>query len=165
MVTMKMTRVWDILRKFKSFCQHLGWRTCENEDWVETDGGYHNFLWARDVHLSSFKRIITNGKCVIPEGSSYRVLRPAYSAWLFSDTPPETLIKTVLEDPDISSRIALYDLSPLFEGKNLCVRLNNTASTVFKEFEGFLRKEYGLKVNSLELTNVNEDAYTVPELA
>lgn len=114
---MKMNRVWDILRKFKNLCQQRGWKTSENEDWIGTDEGYHNFLWARNVHLSSFKRIISNGKCVVPEGSSYRVIKASYTAWLFSDAPSETLVKMVLDNPDFSNRIALYDLSPLLEGK------------------------------------------------
>ena len=162
---MKMTKIWDILGKFKSLCQRRGWKTCESEDWVRTDEGYHNFLWTKNVHFSSFKRIASNGKCVVPEGLSYRVLSASYTAWLFSDTPPETLIRTVLQNPDFSSRIALYDLSPLLEGRNLCVRLNNTDSPVFKEFESFLRKDLRVKVHSLAHNELVTDTFTMPELA
>jgi hypothetical protein len=162
---MKMNKVWDILRKFKNLCQRRGWKTSENEDWIRTDEGYHNFLWARNVQFSSFKRIISNGKCVVPEGSSYQVLKASYTAWLFSDTPSETLVKTVLENPDFSDRIALYDLSPMLEGKNLCVSLNNTDSPVFKEFESFLKKELGVKVHPLAYAEAGTDSFSVPELA
>jgi hypothetical protein len=162
---MKMNRVWDILRKFKNLCQRRGWKTSDNEDWIGTDQGYHNFLWTRNVQFSSFKRIISNGKCVVPEGSSYRVLKASYTAWLFSDAPSETLVKTVIESPDFSNRIALYDLSPLFEGKNLCVTLNNTDSHVFKEFETFLKKELGLKIHPLDYTQAGTNALSLPEPA
>ncbi|MEM3640976.1 MAG: hypothetical protein QXH37_03535, partial [Candidatus Bathyarchaeia archaeon] len=135
---MKTSKVWEILRKFKELCKFRGWNTSENEDWVETDNKYHNFLLARNIHPSSFKSIAVNRKCVVREGLSYRVVEASYMAWLFSETPPENLPNIFLENPEFSKRVALYDLSPLTEGKNTCVKLNYTDSPVFQEFEKFL---------------------------
>ena len=146
---MKMPRVWEVLREFKDSSKRHGWKTSESEDWVETKGKYHNFLWAKGVHLSSFKRIALNGKCVVREGLSYRVVKTSYIAWLFSETPSETLVKTILEDPDFSSKMALYDLSPMLEGKSLCTKLNNTESSVFREFENFLENELKVRLKPL----------------
>lgn len=146
---MKMPRVWEILKRFKDSCKFRNWKTSENEDWVEVDDKFHSFLWTRNVNPSSFKRIVTNGKCVVPEGVSYRVVRASYTAWLFSESPPETLQKTVFENPEFSRRIALYDLSPLLDGKNLCHKLNNTDSPVFQEFESFLAKKLKIKLKPL----------------
>ena len=145
---MKTSKVWDILRKFKETCKFRGWKTSENEDWVEIGEKYHNFLLTRNVHPSSFKIIATNRKCVVQEGLFYRVVEAAYTAWLFSETPSEHLVNLVFEDPDFSKRIALYDLSPLLEGKNVCTKLNYTDSLVFNEFENFLKRELKVKLKS-----------------
>jgi hypothetical protein len=165
---MKMPKVWEILKKFKDICRGRGWKTSESEDWVEIDDKYNNFLWARDIHLSSFKRIISNRKCVVREGLSYRVVEASYTAWLFSETPSEVLVKTVFENPDFSERIALYDLSPLFEGKNLCVKLNRTDSPVFQEFERFLRNDLKVRfkpLSSFSNTEIVEKNCAIEELA
>jgi len=162
---MKMPRVWEILKKFKDLCKFRGWKTSENEDWVEIDHKYHNFLWARDIHPSSFKSIVSNRKCVVREGLSYHVVEASYTAWLFSEAPSETLVKTIFENPDFSRRIALYDLSPLLEGKNLCVKLNHTDSHVFQEFESFLKNELKVKLKPLSNPEINPQNYTVAELA
>ncbi len=162
---MRMPRIWEILKKFKDLCNFRGWKTSESEDWIETDDKYHNFLYARDVHPSSFKRIISNRECVVREGLSYRVVEASYTAWLFSETPPETLVKTIFENPDFYRRVALYDLSPLLEGKNLCVRLNHTDSPVFQEFESFLKNELKVKVKSISNSELATENYNITELA
>jgi len=163
-----MPRVWEILKKFKDVCRFRGWRTSESEDWIEIDDNYHNFLWAKDIHPSSFKTIVSNRKCVVREGLSYHVVEASYTAWLFSETPSETLVKTVFENPAFSGRIALYDLSPLLEGKNLCIKLNHTDSPVFQEFERFLRSELKVKLkplSSISNTEITDKNYTIEELA
>jgi len=165
---MKMPKVWEILKKFKDVCRGRGWKTSESEDWIEINDKYNNFLWARDIHPSSFKRIASNRKCVVREGLSYRVVDASYIAWLFSETPSEALVKTVFENPDFSERIALYDLSPLLEGKNLCVKLNQTDSPVFQEFERFLRNDLKVRfkpLSSFSNVEVTEKNCAIEELA
>jgi len=152
---MKTSRIWEILKKFKETCRFRGWKTSESEDWVEVDSKYHNFLLTRNIHPSSFRNIALNRKCVVREGLSYRVVEASYMAWVFSETPPESLLNLFLENPDFSKRIALYDLSPLTEGRNTCVKLNFTDSTVFHEFENFLEKEFGVKIE--EYTNLKSN--------
>jgi hypothetical protein len=146
---MKMTKIWEIMTEFKSSCKNKGWKTSENEDWVEADGKYHNFLLAKEVPPSSFKRIALNGKCVIREGLAYRVVKPSYTAWLFLKAPSETLLKTVFENPDFSSKIAFYDMSRLLEGRNVCTKMNHTDSQVFQEFENVLKNELKIKLKPL----------------
>jgi len=162
---MKMPRVWEILKKFKDLCKFRGWKTSESEDWVEIDDKYHNFLWARDVHPSSFKRIVSNRMCVVRERLSYHVVEASYTAWLFSEAPSETLVKAIFENPDFSKRIALYDLSPLLEGKKQCVRLNHTDSPVFQEFESFLKNELRVELKPLSDPEFGPENYTIAELA
>jgi hypothetical protein len=165
---MKMPRVWEILNKFKDVCNFHGWRTSENEDWIKIDDEYHSFLCARDVHPSSFKRIVSNRKCIVREGLSYRIVEASYTAWLFSETPSEALVRTVFDNADFSGRIALYDLSLMLKGEKVCVKLNNTDSPVFQEFEHFLKDELKVKLKPLSLfssTEINENSYATEELA
>lgn len=148
---MKMPKIYAIIQQFKDNCRAQGWKTSENEDWIEFQRDYHNFVWARAISLPSFKKIVSNRKCVIREGLSYRVVEASYTAWLFSEPPSETFIKTIFEDPLLSERIALYDLSPLLEDKNVCVKLNKTDSAVFKEFERFLKDELKVTLKNFSL--------------
>ncbi|MDH5787898.1 MAG: hypothetical protein OEZ40_06385 [Candidatus Bathyarchaeota archaeon] len=144
-----MPRVWEILKRFKDSCEFHGWKTSESEDWVEFEDKYHNFLWTRDIHPSSFKTIASNRKCVVREGLLYHVVEASYTAWLFSESPPEVLVKTIFDNPDFSKRIAVYDLSPILKGKNHCIKLNHTDSHVFHEFESFLQNELKVKVKPI----------------
>lgn len=161
---MKTPKVWEILKKFKDFCKFHGWKTSESYDWVEINDKYHNFLWTSNVHPSSFKSIVTNRKCVVREGLSYRVVEASYTAWLFSETPSKTLVETIFENPDFSKGIALYDLSPLVKGKNLCVKLNHTDSPVFQEFENFLKNELKVKLKPLFNPEIESENYTIAKL-
>jgi hypothetical protein len=162
---MKTSKVWEILRKFKELCRFRGWKTSESEDWVETDNKYHNFLLTRNIHPSSFKSIAANRKCVVREGLSYRVVEASYMAWLFSETPPENLANLFLENPEFSKRVALYDLSPLTEGKNTCVKLNYTDSPVFQEFEKFLEKNLGVKIEQYANLKLSLEDCTITEIS
>lgn len=156
---MKMSKIWQILGDFKRFCKIRGWKTSESEDWIDLNEDYHNFLWAKNVAPSSFKTIISHRKCVVQKGLVYSVVEPSHLAWLFSEIPSEDLVRTVLQNPEFSRRIAIYDFSPLAKGKNLCVKLNNTDSPVFHEFEVFLQSELKIKVASTQLfSNSDIDA-------
>lgn len=149
---MSISKIWEIMEKFKNSCKRRDWTTSENEDWVKTEDSYHNFIWTRDVPISSFKRIVSNRKCIIREAFSYRVIEAAYTAWLFSEKPSDDITKMISENPAFSSKIALYDLSSLLKGKGLCSRLNDTNSPVFKEFETFLKNELKTKIKPTQIT-------------
>jgi hypothetical protein len=165
---MKMCQVWEILQSFKSSCSSLGWKTSENEDWIEIGHKYHTFLCTRDVHPSSFKKIVSNRKFVVKEGSSYRVAEASYTAWLFSEKPSETLLNSFFEDPTSSGRIAIYDLSSLLEEKCLCFKMNFTDSPVFQEFERFLQNKLNVKLKPLSpesAATMNTRDFTIEESA
>jgi hypothetical protein len=162
---MKMPKLCEIVEGFKCACKLHGWKTSENEDWIKTGDEYHNFLWVKDVNSSSFKNIVASKKCAIREGLSYRVVKATYIAWLFPETPSETLTKTVFESPELSKTVAFYDLSPILEGKKYCFKINFTDSFVFKEFENFLEKELNVEVKPLFAQEPNEGNFTVAELA
>ena len=146
-MNLRIPKVWELLDRFKDQCQLKGWKISEHEDWVKTsDDEYHNFLWVQTVHPSTFEKIAANHKCAIRKGVSYQVVDVSYTAWLFPQSPPENLMETVKENPELSRRTAIYDLSWAYTGKPLCLKLNETDSMVFKEFERFLKEKLGVKV-------------------
>jgi len=143
---LEIPKVWEILKRFKGQCQSKGWKTSEYGDWVEKGGKYHNFLWTRTVHPSTFEKVAASRRCAIREGVSYQVVNVSYTAWVFPETPPEKLMQIVTENPELSRRIAIYDLSWAYAGKPVCLKLNQTNSTVFREFERFLEERWGVKI-------------------
>jgi hypothetical protein len=144
--------IWSLIDSFKERCLLNGWETCETEDWVRTDDGkYHSFLWTQTIHPSTFKRIVSNHKCGIRRGISYEVVDIAYTCWLFPERPPEFLISQVKENPELKKKTAIFDLSCAYTGENICRKINETESSVFKEFEQFLEEEW-----DLEFKPVNE---------
>ena len=138
--------IWSLVDSFKERCRLNDWETCETEDWVRTDDGkYHNFLWTQTIHPSTFERIVSNHKCGIRRGMSYEVVDVAYICWLFSERPPESLISQLKENPELKKKIAIFDLSSIYGGENICRKINETESCVFKEFEQFLEEEWSLE--------------------
>ena len=138
--------ILSLIDSFKERCILSGWETCENEDWVKTeDGKYHNFLWTQTIHPSTFERIASNHKCGIRRGASYEVVDIAYTCWLFPERPPEFLISQVKENPELKEKTAIFDLSCVYTGDKVCRKVNETESSVFKEFEQFLEEQWELE--------------------
>jgi hypothetical protein len=138
--------IWSLIDSFKERCRLNGWETCETEDWVRTDDGkYHNFLWTQTIHPSTFERIISNHKCGIRRGMSYDVVDIAYTCWLFPERPTEFLMSRLKENPELKKRTAIFDLSCVYSGENVCRKINETESIAFKEFEQFLEEEWDLE--------------------
>ena len=62
------------------------------------------------------------------------------------------LWEKVLTVKEILKNNAIYDLSKIYKGEKICVKMNKTESQVFKEFEKFLQ-ERGIKVVSHASSN------------
>jgi len=137
--------LWELVRAFKQECESQGWKTSQYEDWVHLGNEYHNLLWTRTIHPAAFKKITRAAKCAMRNGASYHVIDTAYTAWLFSEPPPEELWKTLMDDPDLAEKTAIYDLSCLHASKPVCLKYNLTKSKVFKQLEDFLRRKFGLE--------------------
>ncbi len=142
---MAAEKLCELLFEFKGKCRFLGWKVSEHEDWVHVDNQYHNFLWTRTIYPSTFRKIAKASKCAIRSGASYQVINTDYDAWLFLESPPDEVIRAVMADQSLTRNTAIYDLSGLCEGKSTCLKLNSTDSRVFKEFEDFLQKKYGVR--------------------
>lgn len=119
----------------------------EHEDIVEVVDQYHLFIWAWRVNPCTFEKIVSGPlTCGVREGVSYRVVHVSYLAWTLPQSPPENATRLVMERDDLSKKIAVYDLSQAYAGEPICLKLNETNSIVFEEFEKFLNIEYGLEL-------------------
>jgi hypothetical protein len=145
----KVPRIWELLKRFKELCRLKGWKTSDYEDIVKKDDEYHDFIGARTIHPSTFRRIASSRKRAFPEGLSYRVVDVAYVAWVFQQPPSEQLVEALVMDSELSGKVALYDLSGLYQGKSFCLKVNETGSPVFDEFERFLKEVYGVETRPL----------------
>lgn len=141
----QLPKIWDLIEQFKCKCRLKGWWASEREDIIHANGEYHNLVWARKVYPRTFKSVVTNQNCPIRDGSSYRIVNISYRAWVLIERPPENVISIVTADPRLLRSTAIYDLSEAYVGKPLCIKLNETGSIVFREFESFLETEY--KIN------------------
>ncbi|MEM1602117.1 MAG: hypothetical protein QXS10_06750 [Candidatus Bathyarchaeia archaeon] len=140
----KVPRVWDLISQFKIRCREKGWWVSEYEDVVNVNGEYHCLFGVRKVYPKTFKSVVTHHCTPIRDGASYRIVNVSYMAWIFQEYLPESLVLIVMEDPRLLKTTALYDLSETYSGKPIYLRLNETGSVVFQEFERFLKAEYGL---------------------
>lgn len=145
----KMPQVWELLKNFKDLCSRQGWKTSDYEDLVKMDGEYHDFIGTRTIHPSTFRRIAFNKRRAVPDGKSYRNVDISFTAWVFQQQPSEQLIETLAVDQELSKKTALYDLSGAYQGKPLCLKLNETNSPVFDQFEKFLKETYGVTFKPL----------------
>ena len=140
---MGVPRLWDLIQRFKHECESQGWKISKTEDLITSENQYHNFLWTRTIHPSTFEKIAQASKCAMREGVSYHVVNVAFTAWLLSEPPPEELWKTIMANPILADKVAIYDLSKLSSSEPICPKLNSTKSKVFTEFENFLKKKFG----------------------
>jgi len=152
-------KVWEIIANFKELCESKGWKTSEVHDWIRSGEEYHNFVWAPSVSPSTFIKVTTYHQCIVHERLSYKVIDAAYTAWLFSRPPPENVLETVVKDPQLFKKTAIYDLSEAYKGKLVCYKLNETDSRIFEEFEKFLTEKWGIEIKpfyspSLSFQNV-----------
>jgi hypothetical protein len=143
-------KVWELLEKFKNKCKSRGWEISEYGDWVKKGDKYHNFLWTRTIHQSTFEKVVTGRRFAVREGLSYHIVDLSYAAWMFPEAPPKKLMRMITENSELSKRIAIYDLSWAYAGKPVCLKLNETDSPVFQEFEKFLEKKYRVKVQTVK---------------
>ena len=143
---LSLPRVWELLRSFKEWCRLKGWKTCEESDWIRVGHEYHDFVWARNVQPSTFVKVSQSPKCTVHDGCNYRVVNASYVAWLFQQPPSEGLLQSLAESSELYERTALYDLSQIYQGNPVCLKLNTTKSLVFKEFENFLEENWGVTV-------------------
>jgi hypothetical protein len=139
----RVPRVWDLLDQFKRRCDLRGWWSSKYEDIVRANGEYHSFIWARRVHPKTFRVIASNRLRPIRENDlSYRIVNVSYAAWIFPEKPQGSILLIMSEDQSLRKTTAIYDLSDVYCGGFICLKINETKSVVFHEFESFLKSEY-----------------------
>jgi len=137
-------RVWELIEGFKLQCGRRGWKVCQNEDLVDVGGEYHHLIWARHIYPDTFRKVVMNPHASVREGAYYRTVRVSYAAWISPESIAEKILDAFLEGPDLPRKVAIYDISPVYTGDRVCLRMNRTNSIVFREFERFLNEEYSI---------------------
>lgn len=141
--------VWDLIRQFKHQCRLMGWWVSPYEDVIYASGEYHNFLCTRRVYPKTFKIITFSHLYPVRENDVfYRLVNISYTAWIFQEKPPEDILLMVIRDSDMRKHVAIYDLSEAYSERTICMKINETRSIVFQEFEKFLKSEYRLDLVS-----------------
>ena len=140
----------SLVERFTTRCRERGWITGEFSDFIKHGGKYYCFVWIKSSHKERIPEILTDNRSSIFEEGDYGVKRLNYKALIFQDPPPPSLVSTVARNSELSERVAIYDLSPLYRGEDVCRCLNRTRTPVYQEFEDFLRNRYSATLASLE---------------
>lgn len=141
--------VWEFIERFKLKCHKKGWEVFENEDLVDVDGECHRFIWVRHVSPNTFKKVVTNPSVLVKKGASFRTVNVSYVAWISPESIAERILDSLLDAPGLLRKVAVYDVSPVYRGEPVCLKINNTESIVFQEFERFLDKEHMIRVEPI----------------
>jgi len=145
-----LLEIWNLLDEFKEYCKLKAWNFHEKEDIIEAENEYHRFIWTKCLYPNTFKRVVMQRLYPIQEGIHCRKVRISYIAWLLLESPSTPLRRMISEMPDITKRVAIYDVSFILTGRHECQKLNETNSVVFAEFEQFLKTEYGMRFKSIK---------------
>lgn len=136
----------DLMHTFKEHCSSKNWKVYNNGDVVEVDHEYHKFFWIRIPSIVTVKNIVLHAICPLCEDDSYRLITPTYMAWVLPEAFSEKAWSCLLHTtPELFKTIAFYDLGRVYsDGESQGVKLDETNSIVFHEFERFLKKKYGV---------------------
>ena len=145
-----LRKIWEIVKRFKRRCQSKGWRVIEREDIIKKNGEFHNILWIRKIHPSTFKSVASKEISTIQEGTSYRPIDVAYNAWICTTPLSNSLKQTIARNPELLKRNAIYNLGKIC-AKGAKEKLNKTDSEVFQEFESFLKDEFQSELNPIQI--------------
>jgi hypothetical protein len=138
------------MRGFRDWCRlrQQGWKFKADENWFACSGAYHSFTHQEKMDASSFRELIDDYRIYLRKEELVSTIL-SFIALLFTEKPPQNMI-IIFSDPKLLSRVAFYDLSEACRGRRLSVTINRTESVVFREFEAFLEKIYGLIHESFE---------------
>ncbi len=143
-------KIWEVVARFKRRCRSKGWRVIEREDVIKRNEEFHNILWIRKIHPSTFKSVAADKTTTIQEGVSYRPIDVSYNAWICATPLPDSLKQMIAKNPELLNRNAVYDLSKT-STKGTAEKLNKTSSEVFQEFESFLKDEFQFELNPIQI--------------
>lgn len=149
--TILVPQIWDLLSAFSEHCQSKTWNYYNNGTVIEADDKYHRFIWTRGLHLHTFKNLIQNPLCTVCVDKTYKFTQPAYTAWILAESPIADLWLYLIHDaPELLSNVAIYDLSRVYsDGSSICLKINETRSPIFHEFETFLTTKYNISCHQL----------------
>jgi len=133
-------KIWEMVKRFEFRCRSKGWQIHEQEDVIKCSGKFNNLLWIRKIRPSTFNRIATGKTTSIQRGTSYQPIDVSYNIWICLTPLPDSLKKTIDQNPELLERNAIYDLSKIRIDRT-SKKLNKTGSQVRRQFESFLEDE------------------------
>ena len=110
-------KILEIVVRFMRRCRSKGWRVIERDDIIKKNDEFHNILWTRKIHPSTFKSVGAKETCAIQEDTSYHTIDVSYNAWICAAPLSEPLKHTIAKNPEILKRNALYDLVKFLQRK------------------------------------------------
>lgn len=143
-------KIWEIVKRFKRRCKSKGWRVIEREDIIKRNGEFHNILWVRKIHPSTFKSVAAKETSTVQEGTSYRPIDVAYNAWICTTPLSNSLKQIIARNPKFLRRNAIYNLGKI-RTKGATEKLNKTGTEVFQEFESFLKDELQSELSPIQI--------------
>lgn len=151
-ITLSFPKIWELFSEFNECCIDKDWITHDDNSLIEAGKEFHKFFWIRNLHAYTFKSILQNTACAISDGVTYKTIQPNYIAWVLPEPPIGNIwLYLIKEAPGLSNKLALYDLSRIYDGEPTCLKVNETKSIVFHEFERFLTNH---GVNLFTLTKI-----------
>lgn len=130
---------WQIIEEFRQNCRKKGWIVLEGKDLIdEREGKYHYLIPVHQIYPETFKRVTSTLYHHVKEGLSFKSIPVSYIAWVSYKLIPEDVIRILINKPELASKVALYDFNQLSSGEKKCLKMNETDSVVFQEFEAFL---------------------------
>ncbi|MBS7654834.1 MAG: hypothetical protein QXU95_02360 [Candidatus Bathyarchaeia archaeon] len=84
---------------------------------MNAEGKYHHLVLIHQAYLETFMKVVANAHQYVRDGNSYRVKDVSCVALISQMSIPEGIINFLSSKPSLLQKAALYDMSPLFEGK------------------------------------------------
>ena len=110
-------KIWEIVNKFEEWIsKEKEWKVSRFYDLIQIGNKYHKFIWTKNFHPETFKKILSRQSCSLGDHLSYRTVRVSYLAWILNETPRPMVWKLVKETPCLSKRVAIYTVNKAFNG-------------------------------------------------
>ena len=104
--------IWELIERFKAQCDGKGWKICGNEDLIKVGNEYHYFVWSLRTHPSTFRRVINLDRRIpIREDKPIKLVSLSYMVWISPSPISEEALEIFSETPDLSRKVAVYDMS------------------------------------------------------
>lgn len=140
-------KLWEVVDKFEDWaCQKKGWKVIRSYDLIQQKNEYYKFMWTRNFHTETFKKILSKQSCSLGNHLSYKTVQVSYLIWILNESPMPMVWELIKKTPCLLKRVAIYAMNTSLMGVHDCLKLNETHTNVLDDFENFLKIEFGIKL-------------------